>query len=186
MKIYKWQIYCETDGKYEEVLLSSSEPAPTKCPVDTTHTVTANSASIIQTINTSVQKTQQHIGADSIALLEFGFNFTAPKNSTSDNDKLLPVKYLRGAGIECEDHEFGDSITVQIVDADNILGYGAGFVLNEFGNEVQIPVSGLFKVLSESISNAIPTGVYIRMKYKSVGTTNDVKVRVNCRGYNDA
>jgi len=132
-----------------------------------------------------IQKTQMYLGAVSIKLLEFGFNFVATKTTVTDNDLLLPVKYMRGAGVETENHEFGDWVTVQMVDVDNVLGAGAGYVADQFGKEVQIPKSGLFTVLSESLSSAIPAGLYIRIKYNSVGTVNDVKVRCNCRGYND-
>lgn len=50
MSIKRYKIYCETDSKWEKVLLDESEAAPTTCPTNTAHTVTANSASIIATI----------------------------------------------------------------------------------------------------------------------------------------
>jgi hypothetical protein len=47
--ISKYRIYCETDSKYEYVW---GEDAPTKCPVDTAHTV--STVSIVQTIGDSL------------------------------------------------------------------------------------------------------------------------------------
>jgi len=132
-----------------------------------------------------IQKTQTYLGSNNIVLLEFGFNFIATANGDTNGDLLLPVKYLRGSGFETEDNVFGDSITVQIVDVDNVLGAGAGYVASVFGQNVQIPKGGLFTVLSESISSPIPSGLYFRVIYHSAGTVNNVKVRVNCRGYND-
>lgn len=41
----KYKIYCETDGKWETVISTS---APTACPVNGAHTVTAGSATIIE------------------------------------------------------------------------------------------------------------------------------------------
>jgi len=131
-----------------------------------------------------ILRTQTYIGSHNIVLREFGYNFIATANTNTAGDMVLPVKYLRGAGFETEDHVFGDSITVQIVDKDNVLGYGAGLVVNTFGQTIQIPRTGFFTVLSEAISSAIPTGLYFRVIYHSVGTTS-VKMRVNCRGYND-
>ncbi len=41
----KYRVYCETDGKYEEVISST---VPTVCPINGSHTLRADSASIIQ------------------------------------------------------------------------------------------------------------------------------------------
>jgi len=46
MKVNKFKIYCETDAKWEFVLKEYSEAAPTTCPINTAHAVTANSVSI--------------------------------------------------------------------------------------------------------------------------------------------
>lgn len=132
----------------------------------------------------NIQKVQTHIGAVNIKLLEFGFGFVATKETDTNGDKLLPVKYLRGAGVEAENHVFGDHVTVQIIDKDGLY-YPAGTVLDVFGSEVYIPKTGLFTVLSDSISNGMPPGLYMRVIYHSAGTVLDVNVRVNCRGYND-
>lgn len=39
--INRWCVYCETDSKYEDVYLPDTEAAPTQCPTDTAHTITA-------------------------------------------------------------------------------------------------------------------------------------------------
>ena len=198
MIINKWKIYCETDSKWEYWHLPETESAPTTCPTDTAHTITAGSVAIAEVIDPNIQKSQIKIGEDEISLLEFGYNFTAAKNSITDHDKLLPIKYIRGCWVEAIDQEFGDNIRVQIIDKDGVgvtLGWysqaqfdamGNIFVASEFGTNVQIPTNGIYTVVSESRSKAMASGLYVRVKYDSKGVTNDVKVKFNCRGYNDA
>jgi len=49
VKIKQYKIYCETDAKWEHWLLDGDAAAPTTCPVDTAHAVTAASVSISAT-----------------------------------------------------------------------------------------------------------------------------------------
>lgn len=49
MSIIHYKIYCETDTKWERWFLDDNDPAPTTCPVDSAHTITTDSISIIST-----------------------------------------------------------------------------------------------------------------------------------------
>lgn len=72
----------------------------------------------------------------------------------------------------------GDFASFQIVDKDNVLGYGAGTVLNEWVKKWYIPSAETrWKTTSEMVTK-LPPGLYARLKYTSVGST-DVPVKIN-------
>ena len=111
---------------------------------------------------------------------------TIPKGTEETVDWQMPhvshlgqnkQTYMDGIDYYVKDAEVGDHITFQVVDKDNLLGYGAGFVLDEFGSNWYVmpdaPVTiRLYK------AKLIP-GMYIRLKYNSVGSTNDPKIVCN-------
>jgi hypothetical protein len=113
-------------------------------------------------------------------------NATATKNSATNHDYQIPVISYGGVnkqavmnGIEfyAKDAEIGDKISFQIVDVNNILGYGAGTVLDEFGKDWYVSPNTLNKIILYK-ANLI-AGLFIRMVYTSTGTTNDVKLFCN-------
>jgi len=50
MKIAHYTIHCSTEGLWKDHYLPEGDPEPTTCPVDTGHTVTPDSASVVGTI----------------------------------------------------------------------------------------------------------------------------------------
>ncbi len=50
MKVKIWKIYCESDDQWERWYLPEDDPAPTTCPVNTLHNVTADSVSSVGVI----------------------------------------------------------------------------------------------------------------------------------------
>jgi len=83
--------------------------------------------------------------------------------------KFSSVMYLPGGGyrvgptVAC-----GDYIGVQIVDKDNILGYGPGLVLGTFIDTDFCWPEKQWEVLTND-AKAIPPGIYLRMRYVSTG-----------------
>lgn len=113
-------------------------------------------------------------------------NATITKGTTQDIDWLVPTVAYQGVnkqslmnGIQycAVDAEPGDKITFQAVDINNVLGYGPNVVLDEFGKDWYVmPNSSQNIVLYKA---KLITGVYIRIKYTSVGTVNNVKLVCN-------
>jgi hypothetical protein len=113
-----------------------------------------------------------------------GMDFTAAHGSaTSEDFKILeagqPGLYINGGDLYTKNAEVGDWIAVQAVDVDNILGYGAGTVLNEWVKKWYVAPSGTQSV-STPYAGKIPGGLYLRIVYHSTGAT-DVKVAMNLR-----
>lgn len=108
-------------------------------------------------------------------------NGTATKNSTTNIDlKITGDKiYLNGGQFLYKDAVWGDYISAQIVDKDNVLGYGTNAVLKTYITKRYIHPSETNTSIELAYVGAVPKDVYLRIKYTSVGTTLDVPVAVN-------
>lgn len=128
-------------------------------------------------------KTQQILAQDGLTSRPFGFKFTATKDTnTTHQYKLTESLSLRGGSLETDKMVFGDSFDVKIVDVDAVY-YPAGTVLYDFIKDWQCHKDGFNELKEETITAIIPVNVYIEVKYKSVGTVDDVKVGMNFFGY---
>jgi len=111
-----------------------------------------------------------------------GFKGTATKTTTTNIDYAIGVedRYINGIKLLANNGVMGDKVNLMVVDKDNLLGYGAGLVVKQFGFNWNIDPSvvnqgaEIFNYLAR-----IPAGFYVRVSYVSVGTVNDVDVAVN-------
>lgn len=127
--------------------------------------------------------TPTNIDQFSSAALNFrGTGVTATMNTETTTDLDLAIyedRVMTGGVVLTKGSTFGDYIRLQVVDKDNILGYGAGTVLNEFvtnwyvtdDTQAQFPLECPYPA-------KIISGLYVRIKYTSTGTTA-VKLAVN-------
>jgi len=113
-------------------------------------------------------------------------NETMTKTTTTTKDWKMPQLAYSGQnkqsvmdGIEffADKSAVGDKITFQVVDVDNILGYGAGLVLDEFGTDWFV-MPGSTETIRLYKAKLV-TNLYLRVKYTSVGTTDDVQFICN-------
>ena len=110
-----------------------------------------------------------------------GLISTATKSSTTDHDfKILEDDLcLNGAEILYSDSVFGDYVEFQVIDIDNILGYGANYVVNQGVDKwYLLPISGI-KVILTSYAGSTLKDLYLRIKYHSTGAVTDVSIAVN-------
>jgi hypothetical protein len=117
---------------------------------------------------------------DNLKFRGTGIESTATLGVTSNIDyKLTENRYLNGLQIILKDHFVGDNLDLQVIDKDNILGYGANTVLDQFGTSwfvaPDVYSQGLITLPYAAL---VAKDLYIRLKYNSKGTT-DVKVFVN-------
>ena len=134
-----------------------------------------------QTVKTKVV---QQLGLDSVSIQPFGVLFPAAANSTTTYDyKLLDNYSLKGGVLFAKDASVGDSISVQVVDVDNIVGYGAGAVLTTYITNWYVIPNEQNVVEDISISAPISAGLYFRFVYASTSASTDAKVIVNFMAY---
>lgn len=110
-----------------------------------------------------------------------GMAGVAAKGVVSTIDYLVPEeRFINGVTLLLKYHEWGDHVKFQVVDKDNILGFGAGVVLDTFGDSWYVNDE---KQDQDDVSADYPArilaGLYIRLVYTSVGTVNDVEVKMN-------
>jgi hypothetical protein len=112
---------------------------------------------------------------------------TATKNTTTDVDyKVTDAQiYVQGGQILFQNAVWGDYITAQVVDKDNVLGYGAGTVLNEYIAKRYIHPDLKKSELEVPYAGEVPQNCYLRIKYTSVGTSTDVDVAINYKLHHD-
>lgn len=111
---------------------------------------------------------------------------SATANTVTDFDyKMTQLQYLgsdvasifNGVQYYAKNADNLDEITFQIVDVDNILGYGAGFVAEEFGDAVFVMPDTRTEIIL--YKSSIVPNLYIRVKYNNKHATNDVAFSMN-------
>ncbi len=96
-------------------------------------------------------------------------------NSTTNIDYLFSEeRYFVGVSGYVANSKLGDSIDAQIIDKDNVLGFGANFVVETFvsGWFITPNSSGNDTIANQilaSFKKKVPAGLYLRIKYYSVG-----------------
>lgn len=125
-------------------------------------------------------KSLSQFSSDKVNLKNFFFSGTATAGQSTNIDfKLLEERLIYGGQTILLNQAFDDYMKFQVVDVDNIMGYGANFVLGEFieGHTVWTD-----KQEQKHIQCGFPTkviaGLYLRLVYVSTGQVN-VKVKCN-------
>lgn len=103
----------------------------------------------------------------------------AAGTSTNIDYAVTNDMLLTGAQVLTNTASFGDSITFQLVDINNVLGYGANLVLNQFVTNWQLRTDSQEQInLHVNYPAKIATGLYLRLIYNSTGSSN-VAVAIN-------
>ena len=107
-------------------------------------------------------------------------NATCTKDTTTNIDFKITTAdtYLNGCRAFNEDAVKGDWVEMQVIDIDNVLGYGPNTVLKQWVYK-WFMCPGDVCNLTTNYAGAIPQNCYIRVIYHSTGTVNDVKVWIN-------
>lgn len=135
----------------------------------------------------------------------FSFKATATKNTETTWLLKIPgtVNFQNGAFVEIDTNDrilyggqmwnengvLGDSVTVDVVDHDNVLGQGIDYVLGSFSEDESAitvspetitkksgflihPIYGLF--IDSPRGSRVYGGTWLRVRYVSTGTVDDV------------
>jgi len=120
-------------------------------------------------------------GAKDLNINYKGSKTNLTKNSSNTIDYLISDDHLvDGGAIIATNVVMGDKVTCKVVDVDNILGYGAGVVLNTFVTDWYLsPGSVSTWDFTVPYPAKIYGGLYIRIIYDSVGTETDPVLAIN-------
>ena len=134
-------------------------------------------------INSTLKLSQlAHFASTNVNKNGQGVIFTALAGQTTNGDyKLVDDCFITGGILSTLTSTFGDSTTFQVIDIDNIMGYGANVVLGQYITNWYMRSDTQLQI-DESIPYPakIYTGLYLRVRYTSIGAT-DVQVIVNYR-----
>jgi len=97
---------------------------------------------------------------------------------TNIDYKLTEERLIYGGFAILKGHNIDDVIKYQVVDVDNILGFGSNVVLNEFIDIAVCEDSQKQETIMCGYPSKVPAGLYIRIVYNSTGQ-QDVKVKAN-------
>lgn len=114
---------------------------------------------------------------------EDGIVGTATQNTTTDIDFKVTDEgvYVQGGQLLFQNAAWGDYITAQVVDKDNVTGLGAGTVLAEYIHKRYVLPARGESELEVPYAGKVPKDTYLRIKYTSVSASTDVDVAVNYR-----
>jgi hypothetical protein len=102
-----------------------------------------------------------------------GISGSAVAGATTNFDyEVMNDILITGAQVLANIPTFGDSMSFQVVDVNNILGLGADVILNQFVTNWQLRSDSQEQIdLKINYPAKIIAGLYLRMIYKSTGTT---------------
>jgi hypothetical protein len=104
----------------------------------------------------------------------------AEANSTTDIDYKMTGNYIiYGAEMLYDRALHGDSIQFQIIDKDNILGYGAGLVVHNWIVKWYIDSHANSMRQLSDFGGTVLKDLYIRLKYTNIDENSGINVKVN-------
>jgi hypothetical protein len=161
----------ETDVWFKDVLSANDQT--------TLNTVVTNYTYITPPANPPT-KVIQVLGQDSFSIWSQGVKFTATAGQATIYDfKLTQTVYARGGALCSFNVAAGDWITVDVIDKDNVTGQG-GTPDNPTMLDDYIPtwyvMPGQNLIEDISLSSPLPSGLYFRFTYHSVGVTDTIVV----------
>ena len=129
----------------------------------------------------TVRRSRAFSASDGYRFRGTGVSNTATKNTTTNIDYKMPEdRMINGVHLFLDGHKWDDYIKFQVVDVDNLLGYGAGVILDEFGSTWNIdPNTCAQRHEIIDYPAKIKKDLYLRTVYVSTGTVDDVKVKIN-------
>jgi hypothetical protein len=133
--------------------------------------------------NSSLQLQQTiQLNGNNVSCNGQGVTDIVPAGQYKNIDYILTDDcFITGGMLKSQTSNFGDYANFQVVDINNMLGYGANYVISQFltnwyiGSDKEEQINEDFPYPAK-----IPAGLALRVVYYSTGTT-DVQVCVNYR-----
>lgn len=98
----------------------------------------------------------------------YGKLYAVPASASVGFDLLLTEEIrLYGGHYWVQGSSLGDTMSFQVVDVDNVLGMGAGVVVNEYISDMPVPPWDHERDLESPTAALIPAGLYLRVVYSN-------------------
>jgi hypothetical protein len=136
--------------------------------------------SVVDTDGAKIVRSRAFANSDGFRFRGHSFSGDVLSGETKSLDyKIEAERFINGGRLIVDNIGLEDKITFQVVDKDNVIGYGAGVVLDEFIEDYFIPNEGNLEVRLDYPAK-IPAGLYLRLKYTS---THASGCKVKCNLY---
>lgn len=180
MKLLKYKIYCETDTKFEYVILEETASAPTTCPVNTNHICSADSVAIHEIIDLSVKKTDiTSIPSSTAKTTNDGKKLFKRVHGIRSNvvagnnvvDFIVPYPHVKIKEIQFFGADLGEYVELEIFDT--AVGTYTGvpnFKLNQFGFSANI--ANEFYTHKSEFDADLYQGMIVKITYYSINSKN--------------
>jgi hypothetical protein len=126
------------------------------------------------TDGSALVRTRAFTNADGFRFRGMSFKGIAPAGQTSNIDYELPQeRFCNGGRLIVSPIGPDDEMTFQVVDVNNVLGYGAGVVLDEFITRYYVPESGTLEVRLDYPAKILAY-LFLRIVYKNTSATDTI------------
>ncbi len=85
---------------------------------------------------------------------------------------------IYGGSLHADNPGFEDHVKFQIIDKDNVLGYGANVIIKEYITKAYLNNNNSFEEYDEA-GAYLPVGLYLRCIYTSTKTEGQTKFKIN-------
>ena len=183
MIVYKYRVWCSTDNKWTYVWSEDGANAPSVCPENNTHSIDPAKTSLVKKAGDEIIETAPAVVQGGKKLTNVGtkFNVTAGQTFTHSYHFTKEI-YIKDGFVITDNNVVGDQVTVALVDHDNLLGAGAGYVLHKFLEDFPVFKDGHTEFKHEAMTEMNMQGFYMDITYKSTGA-QDIVCAVGSKGY---
>ncbi len=110
-----------------------------------------------------------------------GFGGTAAANTTTDIEWAFPEeRWMTGGFVIAKDVTWGDTLTIKIVDKDNVLGMGSNLVIRTFVENMRLRSDAQWQgQIDVQYVTLIPAGIYVRAQYTNTHASNAAALGIN-------
>lgn len=117
----------------------------------------------------------RYVASDAVTV-EHGQEVTIDLELEQDDDEAQQILY--GGALYTENSGFEDYVRFQVIDINNVLGYGTNVVLKEYIKKAYLNNNGVFEDYDEA-GAYLPAGLFLRCIYKSEKDTGNTKIKIN-------
>lgn len=114
-----------------------------------------------------------YAGTEKTRFVGVQYTFTAGQTASFDLQLTTNVR-LQGGYYWVKDPTLNDKVSLSVVDVDDILGGGAGAVVSQYVRDMPVAPWDHQQELESPTAASIPSGLYLRVTYESVGGTNPI------------
>lgn len=101
-----------------------------------------------------------------------GYLYTCTPGTNTFQEKIEDTVKLQAGYYWLKGPSEGDKVSISIVDADNVLGLGAGTVLSQYVTDMYVPPWDHNDKIEANTVASINAGLYIKIVYVNTGASN--------------